>query len=318
LGSPKPSAVETYLRQDQERLKKRSVRDQGTLCTYGDTPEDDSAGDLNGRKFYLHQPDAAARPDCYELTSEANADWFLGEGANRKLAILSNQAGIARFVSLPGTQFRVAIRLRDLRLWEFGALWFVLAPDEKLVRLLVDSLQPEKVKRFEKWLSNIAGWAPDDARHPLLAHKLGHARPLGLGSITFRIDNCQRLRFNADMTPPTLESVAESDAVERLRCQAVAAFARKLKESLSSESSQSNIKRWVESIFTRWLQVHRYAGRRRLDYPRGSRGTSTTGLIYEYHSEQRRKHARGRKLPPAPSDSPQPGGLMSLDELDRQ
>ncbi|HIQ20962.1 MAG TPA: hypothetical protein EYH34_06975, partial [Planctomycetes bacterium] len=72
LAAPKPSAVEHYLTQDLDRLGLRV--DGGILCTYGDTEDDPSAGDLRGRKFYLHQPDAARVEDGYSHCFELGVD----------------------------------------------------------------------------------------------------------------------------------------------------------------------------------------------------------------------------------------------------
>jgi hypothetical protein len=39
-------------------------------------------------------------------------------------------------------------------------------------------------------------------------------------------------------------------------------------------------------------------------------------MIYDYHTEQRKRHAKGRKLKPV-NERPSPGGLTPLDDLDR-
>jgi CRISPR-associated protein (TIGR03986 family) len=193
LGAPKPSAVETYLTQDC--LGDRE--DLGTLCTYGDTPDDPAAGNLRGRKFYLHQPLAAESARCYELLDTDQPDWKSGETLNLR----GNQAVIARFVSKPDTTFKFTLRFRDLRFWELGALLFTLTADQALIEHLARELQgQENTPGLQSWLQHIPEWKVDDT-HPLLALKLGHGRPLGLGSIRIRVDSFDRLVFNPDGMP---------------------------------------------------------------------------------------------------------------------
>lgn len=295
LGAPKPSAVEVYLTQD--RLSRRD--DLGTLCTYGDTAGDPSAGNLRGRKFYLHQPDAASDPECYELIKKSQPDWQSGQTVH----LLGNQAAIARFVSAPGTEFRFTLRFRDLRSWELGALLFTLAADGALIQRLVAGLKMPHVPGLRQWLGRIPQWKPT-GEQPLLALKLGHGRPLGLGSVAVRIDQIHRLRFDGRANP-TLEECCVKEVQE----QTVDKFAEKLRTCLEGV----NLQRWAEAVLLPWLQVHRYAGRGRFDYQRGADGT-----VFSFHSQERKKHARGRKLAKDPRGAmPRPGGLKSLDDLDR-
>jgi hypothetical protein len=64
LGQPRPSAVECYL--DQTGMA------GNRLATYGDLPGQPGA-ELNGRKLYLHQPDAATDSNLYRLDSDLDA-----------------------------------------------------------------------------------------------------------------------------------------------------------------------------------------------------------------------------------------------------
>jgi CRISPR-associated protein (TIGR03986 family) len=297
LGSPKPSAVEVYL--TQNRLSER--RDLGTLCTYGDTADDRSAGNLRGRKFYLHQPDAAKDPKCYELIDPSQPDWKSGQTVH----LLGNQAAIARFVSPPGTEFRFTLRFRDLRSWELGALLFTLTADQDLIERLVQGLGLSKPpERLANWLQRIRQW-PVSGKCPLLALKLGHGRPLGLGSVAIRVDQVRRLRFDEPEWTPKLETCD----VEEVRQETVDKLSAKLKAFCGAASQ-----RWVIQVLLPWLQIHRYAGRTRFDYPRDN----NDGTIFSFHSEERKKHAKGRKLSKGPGvASPGPRGLKSLDDLDR-
>jgi CRISPR-associated protein (TIGR03986 family) len=309
LSSPKPSAVETYLTQDKLNLR----TDGGTLCTYGDTLDDASAGELNGRKTYLHQPDAARSPDRYELTGPGHRDWWLGEGDNRKQAILSEQAGVARFVSAPQTEFKFTLRVRDLRTWELGALWLALAPDRSLIEHFLQRLgaNAAQTPKLQTWLRRAQeSWKPDDQQRPLLALKVGHGRPLGLGSVRVKIKAMRRLKFDEQMAP-TLNCQDTPDQLDEQRKSAVSALAAKIVRDFTP----AQVVQWIEFVFVPWLQVHRYAGRTRFDYPRGEDGRASTGPVYEFHSRQRQNHAKGRKRP-REGKPLSPGGLISLDKLD--
>ncbi len=296
LGAPKPSAVEVYLTQD--RLGQR--QDRGTLCTYGDTVDDPSAGNLRGRKFYLHQPDAASNPKCYELVDASQPDWNSGQTVH----LLGNQAAIARFVSSPGTEFRFTIRFRDLRSWELGALLFTITADQKLIERLVEGLGMGQLPSgLRSWLNRTSQWLTTAPGAPLLALKLGHGRPLGLGSVSIRVDQVRRLRFDRPEGPRL-----ESYPAEAVRQETVDQFAAKLRTFYGAEKAR----RWAERVLLPWLQVHRYAGRSRFDYPRASNRT-----IFGFHAEERKKHAKGRKLS-KDGPGPAPGGLKSLNDLEQR
>ena len=167
LGQPKPSAVEFYLQQDGIGYR----RDRGKLCTYGDTLADHSAGELQGRKFYLHQPDAVHASSLYISNDD---------DTRRK-----NQASIARFISTPETTFKFRIRFQHLRKWELGLLLMVLG-------LPVNKLR------------DLAGLnALDSNQTPVYAHKLGLARSLGLGSVTVDIDKLNIINSNQGFNDET-------------------------------------------------------------------------------------------------------------------
>ncbi|MFV2066388.1 MAG: hypothetical protein ACC645_05370 [Pirellulales bacterium] len=314
LGEPKPSAVETYLTQEQKRLDKRS--DLGTLCTYGDTTGDESAGELNGRKFYLHQPNAANSVEQHFELHPNNPDWsHVDSHGHTTYHIAEDQAILARFVSTPRSQFKFTLRFRDLRSWELGALFIVLGADRKLIDHLLDmlDLKENPPERLRRWLARVPNWEERAPGTPLLAMKLGHGRPLGMGSVRICIDSIRRLRFDDEMIPSPEDHVGKA-AVRKIQEETVGEFAAKLQ---NDESTGKKLASWIEDVFLPWLQVHRYAGRTSYDYPRGKDGKAKRGLIYEYHSNQRQKHAWGRKLPKPPQPLT-PGGLMSLDDLDKR
>jgi hypothetical protein len=293
LGMPRPSAVEHYLTQD--RLDERP--DAGILCTYGDTPEDKAVGRLRGRKFYLHQPEAAQNAACYALVGPASPDWKAGD----KFNLLSDQAAVARFVSTPGTSFRFSIRFVNLRPWELGALRFTLAPTLDAVQRLHDLLPDKSRAALGKWLVKVRQNKWDQGPGPLLAHKLGHGRPLGMGSVTVGLDRLRRLTGDE---VPALSDHPPDGLLE--------AFAEHL-----GKLPPGPLALWVERCLVPWLQVHRYAGRRCFDYPRDyprrdHRGERT---IFNYHTNLRSDHARGRKQARPPGTRPRVG-LRELDELD--
>ena len=217
---------------------------------------------------------------------------------------------LARFVSRPETEFKFAVRFRDLRSWELGAFLFVLTADEHQVRHLAKSLGLSENAKLSQWLEGIPlrKWNVDaKAKRPLLALKLGHGRPLGLGSVRIEVEQVSRLQLKNGM--PSLDD-AEPGAVCR---ETVAKLAEKIKHGRSPEQ----IQRWADSVLLPWLQVHRYAGRKAFDYPSApdKKGERT---IYNYHTNQRRLHAEGRKRPKRPGQAPRRGGLKSLDDLDKE
>ncbi|ACD82933.1 TIGR03986 family type III CRISPR-associated RAMP protein [Candidatus Methylacidiphilum infernorum] len=140
LGQPRPSAVEFYLKQ---------VHLPNKLTTYGDLP-DDPGGELAGRKYYRHQPDARTNMDLYKKTEEKD---------NSK-----ERGTVVCYLSKPGTRFRATLRFDSLRPWELGAVLAVLDPG---------------------LLEKTFGLTPYSQGY---AHKLGYGKPLGLGSVRIRLD----------------------------------------------------------------------------------------------------------------------------------
>ena len=304
VGSPKSSAVEHYLTQD--RLGHRD--DGGILCTWGDTPDDDSAGNLRGRKAYLHQPDAETNPNCYELRDKGQKDWMIGT----EPAILSEHSAVARFVSRPRTKFRFKVRFVNLRLWELGALVFALSPTLARLERLASKFPAESRKRLDDWLTFVR--SKDWANKPeLLAQKLGHGRPLGMGSV---LVECDRLKRLGD------EGMSDAKAET-----AIDAFGEFLVQS------GIDLERWVKQVLVPWLQVRRYLGRSVFDYPRERKAkkeelpqrgpkvktkvspVSDEETAFNYHSNIRGEHAKLRKT--APADVVDLRGLSELDDLDQ-
>lgn len=278
LGGPKPSAAEHYVTQD--RLESRP--DDAGMCTWGDTLDDPAAGDLRGRKFYLHQPEAGSDPGCY------------ADGSKNGDTLLNKQAQLGRYVLRTGRRLRFSIRVSNLRDWELGALCFALMPSPRLIQGLALGLGLEQDRGLRRWCE-----ATDDPDQPALALKLGHARPLGLGSIRLEAD--QVVRLDAD-GPLGVRRVDHDPAESSLKL--VTSFAEHLKTRLSDDE----LRKWVKSVLMPWLEVHRFAGRTRIDYPRNK-----AGEIFGYHTDLRREHAKLRKKTAGQSRTAV--GLSELSDL---
>jgi CRISPR-associated protein (TIGR03986 family) len=278
LGSPKPSAVEHYLSQD--RVGHRP--DAGILCTYGDTADDKTAGDLLGRKVYLHQPGAADHSWYYELVTDK--PHARPEDADM---LTSDQASVGRFVSRARTRFRFRLRFLNLRPCELGALLFVLSPTRADVEALAGHLGEAG--------SPLRSWLAKHSNEPLLAHKLGHGRPLGLGSVSLNVDALKRLERDPGRCVREADTVAE-------RPRLLQEFANWLQNTLGA-----NLMIWVKGVLLPWLGVHLYAHREKLGYPRHPE----TGTIYEHHTDLRASHCGGRKRRAQPSRERH--GLQELD-----
>ena len=286
LGSPKPSAVKHYL--VQEGVHRRA--DKGTLRTYGDDATDTNAGALRGRKVYLHQPDAADHASVYEMVDPQGDDAEM---------LRSNQASVARFVSKPGATFGFKIRFVDLEDWELGGLLFTLSPR-------LDDVRPMLTKFKDAWSLQVLKQTLDridvairaKPGQPGLAHKIGHGRPLGMGSVTIEVKRCERIRFDADH----FATLGIVESWEERRSELIQAFWDKVLAQLGV-----NAGRWVKDVLVRWLKVRRYAGRTWCDYPRPDGG----GPIFDYHTRLRGKHIAGRKQQKQTDATPQ--GLTEPD-----
>jgi hypothetical protein len=263
LGLPRPSAVEFYL--DQSNVHGRS--DRGTLATYGDLPGEDPTGDLAGRKHYLHQPDAATEPACYEST---NAE-----------VVRKDQAALARFISVPGSEFLFTLRFRNLRPWELGAVLLSLAPTPERLLQAVNGAKPE-LRLRQRVDEYLAGWAPPVGapRVPLFASKLGHGRPLGLGSVEVEVEQLALLS----------NSSTSGVSLSKIQGATRATFETECLEALGAVAGEA----W-DLVLLPWLEVRRYRGRTRSEYPiaQPQKGPATT---LAFHNARRTGHAEGRRF----------------------
>ena len=243
LGMPRPSAAEFYLHQDSARLEE--TLDDRLFLTYGDLPSadgsgpDDPPGELGGRKVYLHTTRAQA--------PNSDGTWLFEEDSTA--GWLNGRASLARYVSTPGTRFRWTLRFRELRPWELALVLLVLCPDRFVEQL------PEECH-------------PADEAKTRFAHKLGHGRPLGMGSVAFR---CERLAV-LDPTDCLGELDLDGDEVRT-------AF-RELRGLLAGRDLVS-VKEWLTAL--------RFDGSDWADYPRSG------GEIYSWHTETRRDHLVRRR-----------------------
>ncbi len=204
LGLPRPSAVEFYLK--QTALPKK-------LTTYGDQPGE-PGGDLAGRKFYRHQPDATKEsilyaPSAMEKQADTNTE---GRGT------------CVRYLSRPGNRFRTTLRFDSLRPWELGALLAALDPS------LVEPLF----------------CLP---RHsPGYAHKLGYGKPLGLGSVTLALDKARwQENDNWHWHQASNGDAAWNDLVQTC----LATFKEKL-QAAWGEKAEGTITAWLKT--RRWSE----------------------------------------------------------------
>ncbi|RJP34723.1 MAG: TIGR03986 family CRISPR-associated RAMP protein [Candidatus Omnitrophota bacterium] len=251
LGMPRPSSVEFYLNQENRYQR----NDGNRLITYGDLHDDHLTGELNGRKFYLHQPDAATDISCYQTTD--------------KEIITGDQATFARFISTPKTKFRFTFRFRDLRPWELGAVLFALNPN------YIQDIQSEFPKPWtslHNYLDN-RPWNETNEQYPMFALKLGHGRPLGLGSLKIEIDRLLTINSKQGLDPV--------ENHEEWKNNFLKPFAGKLK----NEGGVA-----FDPVLCQWLKIHQYYGRKRCKYP------EKKGKIFEYHTEIRREHAKARRM----------------------
>jgi len=269
LGSPKAGAVEHYLTQRGEMLSKR--QDQGTLCTYGDTANDPSGGDLRGRKHYYHQPGAASDPNCYtqDLEERETADDD-DKQKNKNLPYLihGKQCAIGRFISRPGRRFRFTIRFRNLRDFELGLLMYVIGLDADKAAVIAGMSTDSKLDHYVQKVRNTA--APDK---PAFAHKLGHGRPLGLGSVRLAIDELWLLDQDGN-----LNRSDENRSFDPVRAVA-----------------DGKMGGWTRGVFFPWLRMHQYAGMDQYEYDYQKTAATGKSPIIEFHNQVRTEHLKGRK-----------------------
>ncbi|WP_240098342.1 TIGR03986 family type III CRISPR-associated RAMP protein [Thermomonas flagellata] len=204
LGMPRPSAVEFYLKQTGL---------PGKLTTYGDLPGD-PGGDLAGRKFYRHQPDAAKTRQPYSP----------GSAKSQNDTNTQERGTCVRYLSAPGSHFRCTLRFDSLRPWELGALLAALDPG------LIESAFG--LSRYQH------GYA----------HKLGYGKPLGLGSVRLRID---KARWQESDSWKWRQSCSDEALWQGLQAQALDALKKRLQASWTDDKKrQDHLAAWLKA--RRW------------------------------------------------------------------
>lgn len=252
LGSPKPSAVEFYVQQDPR------LNSLGLLVTYGDqveSPQRDYEGrevsQLAGRKFYRHQP-AAASDDAIYMASDADRE--------------SERAPLAVDVNKSGSRFRFSVRFQDLTRFELGALLFVLAIQH------AKDFQAKK-KPPKEFVEN-----------PSYALKLGYARPLGWGSVTFALNAVGLFNYSYEQNGSVEENAERClnsvDDTSGWRQRLVEEFLEKVRQNEGLSSA-------LETCLDAW----QYAGSSSALYP------SEGGEVFAFHSRLRFAHAKNRRKP---------------------
>jgi len=247
LGSPKASAVEFYVQQDQGK------NEAGRLSTYGDlvehpltAPGDREESCLAGRKFYRHQPGAARSTAPFMAQTSEEKD--------------NSRASLAHCVSRPATRFRVTLRFQDLSDVELGALLFVLG--------IQHAAEFRNGKRPTRE-------ALDD---PPYALKLGYARPLGLGSVTFSLDGVDQIAYEKTNGRTRLNLKTIEDPAQ-WRQERVQAF-------LNKRNEESGLAPHLDTCLEAWT----YAGRQDAAYPRKD------DQVYNFHTDLRRRHSKARRV----------------------
>lgn len=247
LGQPRPSAVEHYIIQQDKKTN--------ALNTYGDDELSNNAGELNGRKFYLHQPSVSSEN---QNQFEADINDKVGEEKVRE----SKMASIGRFILKEQSQFKFTIRFRFLRDWEIALLKLALELNLQDLQELTNGNQ--KATHY----LNCVKKEVNIHNKPAFANKLGHGRPLGLGSIIIKVDQLSILDEN--------NNLQEMDFPINFLID-------KLKQAYS------NYNGWQESILLPWLKVLQFAGRSIAKYPNNGKD------IYKYHSNIRMQHLGNRR-----------------------
>lgn len=152
-----------------------------------------------GRKFYPHQfernPESKVTvpKQNYDLGALVRAfDSLPNHGkptAHSRFDLVeylwSNQSSIACRVSKPGREFGFTVRFKDLRAAELAALVAVLMPGRLAAVIL--KCESSTLKQTREHLCTLA-----QAKKLAFAHKLGHGRALGMGSVQIRADACLR------------------------------------------------------------------------------------------------------------------------------
>jgi hypothetical protein len=159
-----------------------------------------------------------------------------------------------------------------LRLWELGAVIMSLKPES-----IYEVSDPPK--KIEEYLANVKRL---EGNGPEFSIKLGHGRPLGLGSVRTSIVKTKKWTDKPELVED-----------KELHVEAVKGLWKRLRGA-------------NEDVLIQWLKVHQYKGRERAAYPTGGRDKT----IFGFHSGVRVAHARARRSDGARLN---PNTLQSLE-----
>ncbi len=286
LGGPKASAVEHYLQQPGSG----SAAGVSGLWTYGDSlriPTDGppeiarrSPG-LAGRKVYPHQLsriEARMDPVCNV------DDRSPPEARKRRTELASNpRAQWARWILNAGSILRCTLDVKDLRLWELGAVWAALRPGDWAGWLQQKVVHPDVSSKLPLSLDALK-LADVQARNRAESYgnKLGHGRPLGMGSVIYTVSAAELKAVStssADVVGADLQSWQHRS------------FAALWQQLLAGVGDDDRPKDWkaFDRRLAAWLRAHQFSQVER-DYPRGK-----ARKIYGHHTGMRIAHANQRR-----------------------
>jgi hypothetical protein len=113
----------------------------------------------------------------------------------------------------------------------------------------------------------------------------------------------------------------EAQTLEQRREELLDALAAWLKDE-AFRGEPALLDEWVQEVLLPWLEIHRYAGRSRYDYPRdvprkpqNDQVTKDEETIYNYHTNLRQKHALRRRQAAPDDNSRDRYGLKELGGL---
>lgn len=269
LGSPKPSAVEMYIKQNkgQSTSSKGYHTSQIHLKNYGEGElKNDPYDELRGRKFYLHHHKESVFNDnsYYKCTKE-------DINSIKKDSIYNDLNATARTLLCPKKedgkeikhpQFHFTVRFENLRDWELGMLLFAL-------RLSQENQNLQNVK---------------------YGHKLGHGLPLGLGSCLITVDKVKQLTIDA--CKPNIEEMDETHS------KVYEAFYHKFTEwfNLNTNGKNANDNQEIWQNFKNYPHIKALANLLSIPKERISIGyPKIKGEIHGWHSQQRLNDMNIRK-----------------------
>lgn len=272
LGQPKASSWETYLQHNGIQI-----------ATWGmDGMEPVDAGDLGGRKRYLHNPKAAR--DDHQFTQE-NQD---RQNCTIQSGFWGPKFPASGATSIPDSlpQFRFTLRFDGLAPWELGAL---LAALELGNELLPGNGLPQVIAQ--------RGFAPDDQqqRSPLHAHKLGLGRPLGLGSVVCVAQSVQIVtRAPMQLNGVGFATIQQQEYTEEDQRKCILEFYSKLEGREISTCT-------LPPSLVAFERITRFVDRGIVDYPKSdlSHGTAAKKPgepVLQYHTDAKLAYLKFRRL----------------------